>query len=624
MKKKIYLFCTLLISTIIASFVWKITNLPVSSNLDLQGWGEYFKKNYNSNNDTIRFFLFILISLIPFLLTYLHFYKNNNYNLKSIFFIKENEEKNVKVFKINWLFNFFLICVFLEFLLIKFETFISPLDIFHEGLWLTSSLNYTYTNNFWLSSYVDRGLFGNFFPLILWKTNGIISIGSARFFELLLILFYKIFLLCLAKQITDNVNFDKLRKILFFSILAIIFLSLSDYTDSRPYSRTCLLLLFLSIFFISLKNTDKLNFSNFLLGAFSLVSMIWYIDIGAYINILIFVIIIFFLIRKNYKYIFSIILGILFSWTFFYIVISGYEFESFVNNTITIFSTIDQISGRIHPVPFFSDDSRATKTIIFFIITGVFVINICFNKSNNVSNNGKIFFIFFYLSSLIVYKSALSTSDSGHIRVSSEIVILLLSTFIVYYFIALSTQEKLKKKFSILNKKFTNLISVTTLLLIIIFNLEIYKIKNIPSVFKKIDSLMHAPDKEFLSNSNPKKWSEFVSNEYNELIVYYKNLTKDEDCVQIFTDEQAIPYLMRKKTCTNYYQMLIAEPKKIQENFVNQLQIKKPKIILYKSERVFWVQAENRLPIVNLYLEKNYEFHSKFKYWTFIKLKNVN
>jgi hypothetical protein len=285
---------------------------------------------------------------------------------------------------------------------------------------------------------------------------------------------------------------------------------------------------------------------------------------------------------------------------------------------------MDQIHGLIHPVPFFSDDSRATKTIIFFIITGIFVINICFNKSNNVSNNGRIFFIFFYLSSLIVYKSGLSRSDSGHIRGASEIVILLLSTFIVYYFVTLSSQEKLKKKFSILNKKFINLISVTTLLSIIIFNLEIYKIKNIPSVFKKIDNLMHAPDKEFLSNSNAKEWSEFVSDEYNELIVYYKNLTKDEDCVQIFTDEQAVPYLMRKKTCTNYYQMLIAEPKKIQEDFVNQLQIKKPKIILYKSERVFWVQAENRLPIVNLYLEKNYEFHSKFKYWTFIKLKNVN
>ena len=118
--------------------------------------------------------------------------------------------------------------------------------------------------------------------------------------------------------------------------------------------------------------------------------------------------------------------------------------------------------------------------------------------------------------------------------------------------------------------------------------------------------------------------SEFASNEYNSLINYYKKLTKNEKCVQIFTDEVAIPYLLRKKSCTIYYQIIVAEPSLIQDNFINQLKIKRPKIILYKSERFSWIETDKRLILVNTYLKENYEFHSKFKYWTFIKLKNLN
>ena len=620
MKKKICLFIILIISTIAASYVWKFIHFPILDSVDYRG--EYLEKNYSSNNDTIKFFLFILISLVPYLLSYLRFYKNNNYSLKEIFFIQEDKNKKTTILEINYIFSFFFICLVLQFLLIEFETFITPLDIFHEGLYLTSSINYFNTNNFWTSSYIDRGMLGNFFPLIFWKTNLSIGIGSTRFFELLLVLSSKILLLFLAKQIADNVNFDKLRKILFFFILVIFFLSLSNYTDSRPYIRNCLVLLFLNIFFISLKYTYKFNFFSFLLGTFSLISMIWYIDIGAYINILIFLILLFFLIKKKYKFLISILFGAIFAWSCFYIILPANEFQYFINNTINIFLKMDQLHGLIHPIPFFSGDSRATKTLIFFIITGVFAINVCFNKSNNVSNNGKIFFIFFYLIALIAYKTGLSRSDSGHIKEASEIVILLFSSFTLYFFINFLKQEKLKIIFLKLNNKYIKIISIISILLLIIFTFDLNKINNANTIFVKINKLIDAPDKEFLSYKGVE--NAFASQEYNSLIDYYKSLIKDDECVQIFTDEVAIPYLLRKKSCTIFYQMIIAEPKLIQDDFINQLKIKKPKIILYKSEKFSWFESEKRLLLVNTYLKEKYEFHSKFKYWTFIKLKKLN
>ena len=65
--------------------------------------------------------------------------------------------------------------------------------------------------------------------------------------------------------------------------------------------------------------------------------------------------------------------------------------------------------------------------------------------------------------------------------------------------------------------------------------------------------------------------------------------------------------------------MAIASPKKYQIEFVNELKIKKPEIILYKSEKLNFGYAET-LTLVDNYIKKNYVFHSKLDYWTFFKI----
>ena len=50
--------------------------------------------------------------------------------------------------------------------------------MFHEGLWITSAFNYLKTGQIWFTSYIDRGLFGNFYPVILWNINENISLNQ--------------------------------------------------------------------------------------------------------------------------------------------------------------------------------------------------------------------------------------------------------------------------------------------------------------------------------------------------------------------------------------------------------------------------------------------------------------
>ena len=54
----------------------------------------------------------------------------------------------------------------------RFQKSKLSLDLFHEGLWLSASQNLQETNQFWLSSYIARGFFGNFYPSFFWDFLG--------------------------------------------------------------------------------------------------------------------------------------------------------------------------------------------------------------------------------------------------------------------------------------------------------------------------------------------------------------------------------------------------------------------------------------------------------------------
>ena len=65
--------------------------------------------------------------------------------------------------------------------------------------------------------------------------------------------------------------------------------------------------------------------------------------------------------------------------------------------------------------------------------------------------------------------------------------------------------------------------------------------------------------------------------------------------------------------------MMLASPRKNQLEFIKELKIKKPEIILYKSEKFDFGYAQT-LTLVDKYIKKNYVFHSKLDYWTFFKI----
>ena len=138
------------------------------------------------------------------------------------------------------------------------------------------------------------------------------------------------------------------------------------------------------------------------------------------------------------------------------------------------------------------------------------------------------------------------------------------------------------------------------------------KVVNVKNSFSAIQKIINYND------------SSFLNKDYNEFLRYYQNLTKNEECVTIFTNEVAIYYFLKKPSCSKYYFMWTASPKEIQNQMIVDISKKKPTYILYKSDSDLFYDSDKSLVHVNTFIKKNYLFYEKFKNWEIFKIKSVS
>ena len=432
------------------------------------------------------------------------------------------------------------------------------------------------------------------------------SIGATRFGTIILTLLNKILLVFLAKQISENINFKTLEKILFFLLLSVILISFTDYYDQSHFSRRFVFyLFFFNILISAITIKNQLSASNILLGFISILSFLWWLDIALYLNTILILILFFYFYRKeNFKF-YSNLIGIILGIFAILLFIPYSELKVLIDNAFIVTQIIEIIGNLEYPSPLFGGDGRATKTLIFFSLTGLFLIITCLKRNNKINNNIKIFLLFFFISSLISFKYGLTRSDGPHIQAGSATMLSLLSFFLIFFIFNYISNLNLKI-FSLKNKKIIYLL----VFLMLIYNFNLQKIFMINYSINKIDNLFNAKQNEFLTHN---------ARDYKKLIKYYKDITLTQDCVQILTDEIAIPYLINKKSCTSFNIMELLKPKKMQLKFIVELKLKKPKVILYRSKKFTYGNGES-LTLVNEYIKDNYTFHSKIDYWTFIKI----
>ena len=110
----------------------------------------------------------------------------------------------------------------------------------------------------------------------------------------------------------------------------------------------------------------------------------------------------------------------------------------------------------------------------------------------------------------------------------------------------------------------------------------------------------------------------------------YRNLIAKDKCVQIFTYDAALPYLLKKPTCNKYYFIWSIGSIKNQNLYVDSINNKQSNFILtyvdtnnsFNSEIPGFLPPPISLPIIHDFIKKNYQLHENLLYWNFYKSKS--
>ena len=611
----IIISCVFLLISILC---WDIINLPYDEgNLII---GEYYLKKINPQNDLLRFLFFIVPSVLVYLISYLKINKSAysfNKNSKS-YFLRNSLKKNENEILNNYFF-FFIILIILEFVSLNFESFLI-IDTFHDSVFLTPPINYLNNKEFFKSTLYDYGFIGNNLGLIFNYLFGFFTLGSINFIKLILILLIKFSLVLISKKIIDYLNFDGFYKKLFFILFTFTLLCLPNYYDfASHFSPRSILYLFLILLISSalcIRKFKEIKF--FIIGTFSLFSLLWWFDIGIYTNVLLIVLSIYLIIHSERRNLFFLLFGIFSSWIIFFILIPSDEIKDFFYNIKFIILTTDYLIGTEYLKPFSEGSTRWTKALLIIFLSSIILINLNFSKKLNINFNLKIYLNLIFVSGILIFNSALTRSDVYHLKYSSGLYSLIF-IFIIYYllFFYLTTNKVINAYILKKNKKIKQSIILTiTATLSVLFILGFLNEKNPTTAHQKLNNLTHF-------NLNIKKLITTTTKDYlqeKEIMVLerYNLLSSKDSCVQYFADDNFFPFFLKKPTCTKFYLSNQILREFSEEQFISEFKKTMPNIILYESPTKLMFNYDN-LQIAMKFVRDNYEFYENFNGYIFYK-----
>ena len=612
--KKFFPFFSSLVAVLTIVLIWDKIALPYDeTNLLI---GDYSLKKINPFNDTLRFLIFLTT---PFLV-YLFLYIKDNTEIYSLNPSKKNYFLNIvkenKSDTLNIYFYLFILLIIIEFFTIDFRIFVSNVDFFHDGTFLVPAINFLEKRNIFSSTLYDYGYVANNLATISNYILGSLTLGGFIFIELILIFFVKFSLILISKNIVSFINIEDFQKKLFFIIFTFIIISLPDYYDHyRNFSpRSVIYLIFILLLATSLFSIEKRK-QLFIIGAFSIGSILWWFDIGAYVNTLIILTLIYFLIHKDFRSFIILSLSILTFWGFFLILLSPDSLVNFFHQLKFIFSVSDYILGIEFRAPFSLDSGRWTKILVMFYLVSIMLIHFNLDRKYAINFNLKIFLNILFLASIIGFKSALMRSDSYHVKYASGIVIMVfLFLLLLFIFQKLKLQNRTKKVFK--KFKINQLVFISILLY---FFSSISDSNHSLSLKNKIINIFNSKDNlSYLINSKDK---DFLSEGKKLVIERYKDLSKEDNCIQILTDDISFPYFLKKPTCTQYFIPAVQVLNGISEKrFLDQLKISSPNVILYKSNNNILMNYQN-MPNTLQFIEERYSFYENYEGYIFFKKK---
>ena len=592
MIKNVFYTLLIFLVIILSLYNWDLVSLTYEETTII---GEYFNNKYNHKNDLLRYLVFVSLPLLSYILIKSLNFSHNYQVLKNRILDRDIKFINTNYF-LDILTIFFLLLTILEFLSINFP--INKIDTFHEGQQMSSAFKYSIDQSLWSGSYVTVGIiYETISSNLIWKFLDQLSIGSTRYLNLIYILILKLILVIIFYQITILSKLKDSLQLLFNFLLNLSGLQLINYTGGvdnfiwREIFPLLTLLIFLQIFL-------KPNLKNYLVifaGPISVLSIFWSVDRGIVCNLVLIVLVVYLLIKKDFKPFLNLIFSIIITWLLIYFYL-GNEFQYFLENTNSILNEMNIIGGIIHPLPF-SDDpnsARATKTLALISISIILSLELIYFQKIKIENKFIFVLILISLFSFLSYGYAIGRSDGPHIKSSFGFVQIFYSIIILYF--SLIYLEKLGFFSKILNQKKKIFLSII-ILSILSFN---FNIQNISKFSERLNKYTKLEDNFFLND----KQKSFIGNA--------KKIVENYECIQLFTNDVMLLYLLRKPSCSIFYFTITVGSRE------NQMRLNKSmsntQIVISDTNKNEF-SPSYRLEYTDRYIQDNYENIYKEDVW---------
>jgi hypothetical protein len=227
-KLKIFLFLlTISLSFIVSILFWKNMSLDLTNYDNVIGF--YSENNISNYNNLLRFIFFTGFPILTFFILIKKIFYNN-VDFINIFKNKLiDKQKENKALVLILVFSLFIVT--LNYLSIDLIS--HSVDYFHEGLTLSSALNYYKTGLLWDGAYLSNSLLSDILSAVIpWKVFNIVSIGSYKIFHFFLRYLTEIFLIFFIYKLSFIYDLKKNTQIIFFTLIVLISLKLNrDLTE---------------------------------------------------------------------------------------------------------------------------------------------------------------------------------------------------------------------------------------------------------------------------------------------------------------------------------------------------------------------------------------------------------
>ena len=601
MTNKFFFFISFIITFIsifVATLVWNKMNIPFPENVNING--DFFNTKYHHRNNFVKFFLFMFI---PVFFNLIFFLKLKVFNIQNFFLCIYEKSRKIKNTSLN---IFFLILIIFLIIIDFFFIDLSyhKIDMFHEGQSLTGAFNFINTSKIFETTNIYIGAFFEVFSGYF--TNqifGNLNITSHRLFSIILNKLTLIFMIVLAWKISNSQNLIINKKIIFFFILSlttICLFNINSFSIRDLASIFFLLFLFNYIF-------KKKKFYLYSLCILCPISFFYSVERATFINVVLFFFLIYLFFQNKYKDIIFSIFFLLTTWIIIYFFLGSREFDFFIENIIFIYKYSAWIQGIPYPQPF-SDFSIlnlfATGALIFITIQALIILNIFFS-TNKLENNLKIFYLFLFLVSLTHFSTGLTRSDGGHIKTALSFPVFSLTIFFTSF--CLNLKSNIFHNFLLLKKKNYIKSVIFIFLFFIIANTNFKNIKN----FKRFKDYTLAENNKLLNDR------------YIFLIRQLKPIYKDENCIQVFTHDAALPYLLKKVTCNKFHMVYMIGTLENQKKYIKDLENKANRYIITDGEQFYNIHypPNEYYKLIYSYIKENYRHKKKILSWNLYERK---